>query len=117
MAEVNLKEILADMIYDQPREKVVEALNIVHSVYDKCKNTMVHYTESEKWKSKYNIKLSNPSEILLNYGYVDDDFRRLSNPKVGLMDGYFDGVLRYLKDQQKFLSRKLAWIDKGMQEI
>lgn len=112
MEKPNLKEIMADMIYDQPREKVVEALNLVHSVYDKCRNTInVDESTYNKYKERYGISgVCCPFHLLKTYGYDRPDFS---------YDGfnYYSYILRYLKDQQKFLSRKLAWIDNGNQEL
>lgn len=115
MENTNVKELLADMIYDQPREKVVEAMNIIHSLYDIC-SYVVYSTPYEKTAEgyekhynylykKYNIKNCCPIDILEKYGFSAKDF-----------DNSWSSPFRYLKNQFKFLSRKLAWIDKGMQK-
>lgn len=93
----DFKKDLEEMVYNQPRQEVVNAMNLVHSLYDRCVN-IVHSNEMNDSKCWYD----SPSELLELYGISKED--TYGNP------------LRYLKNQFKFLSRKLAWIDKGMQK-
>lgn len=89
---MSLKNVLSEMVYDKPRHEVVAALNIVHSLYNRSLNII--HNDEKGLPTEYD----SPAD-LLRVHEISDDITR-GNP------------LRYLKNQFKFLSRKIAWIDR-----